>query len=149
MCFFGADFVSAGKKLSQFWMHNGFVNIDNQKMSKSLHNFKTLRCAMLLVIISWPCRKFNILILYTYRDILKNPDDARTFRYMIVSAQVRTDLIIFLLCNHSSVNACCFSSSLVSQQSELHGRDLDGRPAQSAAHRQARARPAEGTQQRC
>jgi len=24
-------------------MHNGFVNIDNQKMSKSLQNFKTLR----------------------------------------------------------------------------------------------------------
>lgn len=25
------------------WVHNGFVNIDNEKMSKSLGNFRTLR----------------------------------------------------------------------------------------------------------
>ena len=24
-------------------MHNGFINVDNQKMSKSLHNFFTVR----------------------------------------------------------------------------------------------------------
>ncbi len=29
--------------LAHFWMHNGFVNIDGEKMSKSLGNFKTLR----------------------------------------------------------------------------------------------------------
>ncbi|WP_339279297.1 cysteine--tRNA ligase [Paenibacillus sp. FSL W8-1187] len=27
-----------GKPLSHYWMHNGFINIDNQKMSKSLGN---------------------------------------------------------------------------------------------------------------
>ena len=32
-----------GKPLARFWMHNGFVNIDNQKMSKSLGNFFTIR----------------------------------------------------------------------------------------------------------
>lgn len=32
-----------GKKLANFWMHNGMVNIDNVKMSKSLGNFKTIR----------------------------------------------------------------------------------------------------------
>ena len=25
------------------WMHNGFVNVDNEKMSKSLGNFFTVR----------------------------------------------------------------------------------------------------------
>jgi cysteinyl-tRNA synthetase len=29
--------------LAKYWMHNGFVNIDGEKMSKSLHNFKTIR----------------------------------------------------------------------------------------------------------
>jgi len=29
--------------LARFWLHNGFVNIDGEKMSKSLGNFKTLR----------------------------------------------------------------------------------------------------------
>ena len=32
-----------GKPLSRHWMHNGFVTINNEKMSKSLKNFKTLR----------------------------------------------------------------------------------------------------------
>ena len=29
--------------LAKYWMHNGFVNIDGEKMSKSLNNFKTIR----------------------------------------------------------------------------------------------------------
>jgi cysteinyl-tRNA synthetase len=32
-----------GVPLARFWMHNGFVNIDNEKMSKSLGNFFTVR----------------------------------------------------------------------------------------------------------
>lgn len=31
------------KELANFWMHNGFVNIDSQKMSKSLNNFITVK----------------------------------------------------------------------------------------------------------
>lgn len=32
-----------GKIFSRYWMHNGFLNIDNHKMSKSLGNFRTVR----------------------------------------------------------------------------------------------------------
>ena len=32
-----------GKPMAQVWMHNGFINIDNEKMSKSLGNFFTIR----------------------------------------------------------------------------------------------------------
>ncbi len=32
-----------GKTHVNYWMHNGFVNIDNEKMSKSLGNFFTIR----------------------------------------------------------------------------------------------------------
>ncbi len=28
---------------SKYWMHNGYINVDNVKMSKSLGNFKTVR----------------------------------------------------------------------------------------------------------
>ncbi|MBP3038124.1 cysteine--tRNA ligase [Bacillaceae bacterium Marseille-Q3522] len=28
-----------GKKFARYWMHNGYINIDNEKMSKSLGNF--------------------------------------------------------------------------------------------------------------
>ncbi len=32
-----------GKEFAHYWMHNGFLNIDNKKMSKSLGNFFTVR----------------------------------------------------------------------------------------------------------
>nr|MDK2851397.1 cysteinyl-tRNA synthetase [Candidatus Cloacimonadota bacterium] len=33
----------SGKPLARYWMHNGFLNIDGEKMSKSLKNFFTAR----------------------------------------------------------------------------------------------------------
>ncbi len=35
--------AATGKPFAHYWMHNGFINIDNQKMSKSLGNFFTVR----------------------------------------------------------------------------------------------------------
>ena len=32
-----------GKPFAHYWMHNGYINVDNVKMSKSLGNFKTVR----------------------------------------------------------------------------------------------------------
>ncbi|HYD76867.1 cysteine--tRNA ligase [Ramlibacter sp.] len=56
-----------GKPLARFWMHNGFVNIDNEKMSKSLGNF------------------------FTIRDVLKK-FDPETVRFFIVRAHYRSPL---------------------------------------------------------
>eukprot|EP01036_Dinobryon_divergens_P029083 gene29083-38142_t len=58
----------SGQPFSRYWVHNGFVNINNEKMSKSLKNFKTLR------------------------DIVSKPSDARAFRFMVVTAQYRNPL---------------------------------------------------------
>ena len=35
--------AATGEKFANIWMHNGFVRIDNEKMSKSLGNFFTIR----------------------------------------------------------------------------------------------------------
>jgi len=56
-----------GRPLARFWMHNGFVNVDNEKMSKSLGNFFTIREVM---------GKF----------------DAETIRFFIVRAHYRSPL---------------------------------------------------------
>ena len=32
-----------GKAYARYWMHNGYINVDNRKMSKSLNNFFTVR----------------------------------------------------------------------------------------------------------
>jgi cysteinyl-tRNA synthetase len=34
---------ASGKPFARYWMHNGFVHVDNTKMSKSLGNFFTIR----------------------------------------------------------------------------------------------------------
>ena len=56
-----------GKPLARFWMHNGFVNIDNEKMSKSLGNF------------------------FTIREVLEE-FEAETIRFFIVRAHYRSPL---------------------------------------------------------
>ena len=56
-----------GKPLASLWMHNGFVTRDNEKMSKSLGNF------------------------FTIRDILARYD-AETTRFFIVRAHYRSAL---------------------------------------------------------
>jgi len=50
------------------WIHNGFVNIGDEKMSKSKGNFLTLRGAC------------------------PSPDDIRAYRYLVVSSQYRNPL---------------------------------------------------------
>ncbi|MEY4653543.1 MAG: hypothetical protein RI884_2124 [Pseudomonadota bacterium] len=58
---------ASGQPLARVWMHNGFVNIDNEKMSKSLGNF------------------------FTIRDVLRK-FDAETVRFFIVRAHYRSPL---------------------------------------------------------
>jgi cysteinyl-tRNA synthetase len=58
---------ATGKTLAHFWMHNGFVRVDNEKMSKSLGNF------------------------FTIRDVLAQYD-AETVRFFIVRAHYRSAL---------------------------------------------------------
>lgn len=35
--------AATGQEMARFWVHNGFVQVDSEKMSKSLGNFKTIR----------------------------------------------------------------------------------------------------------
>ncbi len=56
-----------GQPFARFWMHNGFINVDNEKMSKSLGNF------------------------FTIRDVLK-AFDAETVRFFIVRSHYRSPL---------------------------------------------------------
>jgi cysteinyl-tRNA synthetase len=58
---------ATGKPFARFWMHNGFINVDNEKMSKSLGNF------------------------FTIRDVLKE-FDAETVRFFIVRSHYRSSL---------------------------------------------------------
>ncbi len=58
---------ASGKPFVKYWMHNGFVNVDQEKMSKSLGNF------------------------FTIRDILKTYD-VEVVRFFILSAHYRSPI---------------------------------------------------------
>ena len=58
---------ATGQQFAKFWMHNGFINVDNEKMSKSLGNF------------------------FTIREVLK-AFDAETVRFFLVRSHYRTPL---------------------------------------------------------
>lgn len=59
---------ATGKPFCTCWLHNGFVNIGDEKMSKSKGNFLTLRGAC------------------------PTSDDVRAYRYLVVSSQYRNPL---------------------------------------------------------
>ncbi len=54
-----------GKPFANYWMHNGYINVDNRKMSKSLGNF------------------------FTVRDVLKK-FDGEVIRYFMLAAHYRS-----------------------------------------------------------
>jgi len=58
---------ATGQPFAQVWMHDGFINVDNEKMSKSLGNF------------------------FTIRDVLK-VYDAETVRFFVVRSHYRSPL---------------------------------------------------------
>jgi cysteinyl-tRNA synthetase len=58
---------ASGRKFVNYWMHNGFVRVDDEKMSKSLGNF------------------------FTVREILKK-FDAEVVRFFIVRAHYRSQI---------------------------------------------------------
>ncbi len=55
-----------GRRFVNYWLHGAHINVDDEKMSKSLGNFLTVR------------------------DIVNTPNDARAFRYLVVSNHYRT-----------------------------------------------------------
>jgi cysteinyl-tRNA synthetase len=70
---------ASGKPLAKFWVHNGFVRVDNEKMSKSLGNFFTIR----EVLAKYDPETVRFFLLRThYRTALNYSDvhlnDART-----------------------------------------------------------------------
>ena len=61
-----------GKPMAQYWFHNGFININNEKMSKSLGNFFLLRD----VFAKFPAQAVRYLFLQThYRAPIEFTDD--------------------------------------------------------------------------
>ena len=59
--------AATGKPFAKYWLHNGFINVNNEKMSKSLNNF------------------------FTVRDIVKD-FDYQVLRFFMLSAHYRSPI---------------------------------------------------------
>lgn len=89
--------MAYSEPFARYWIHNGFVNINKEKMSKSLHNFITLRDSFA----SYPGRVIRYLYLLThYRSPL---DFSEELLEQAKSSLARIDQFFHLL-NHYSPN---------------------------------------------
>jgi len=101
----GAPFVN-------YWMHNGFLNIDNEKMSKSLGNF------------------------FTIRDVLKR-FDGETLRYFMLRTHYRSPLNFSDVNLEDARSALRRLYTALDAAGEVPAEPLDWEQPQAAAFRAA------------
>jgi cysteinyl-tRNA synthetase len=94
-------------KFVNYWMHNGFVRVDNEKMSKSLGNFFTVREVL------------DVLAKKYHGDRVKA---AEVVRFFIVRAHYRSPL------NYSDVHLDDAEHGLMRFYTALHEHDVTSAP---------------------
>ena len=102
-----------GKPLARFWVHNGFVRVDNEKMSKSLGNFFTIRD----VLSKYDAETVRFFLLRThYRSALNysdvHLDDARSGLKRLYNALVHLPLSSLEVIDWSAPFAVRFRSAM-------------------------------------
>jgi cysteinyl-tRNA synthetase len=85
--------AACGTPFVHVWMHNGFVNIDDEKMSKSLGNF------------------------FTVRDVLKTLRDPEVLRFFLLSSHYRGPI------NYSAAQLAQADETLLGLYRALKGTD--------------------------
>ena len=90
-----------GKQFAKYWMHNGFLNIDNKKMSKSAGNF------------------------FTVRDISEKYD-LQVLRFFMLSAHYRSPLNFSADLMEAAKNGLDRIVTSVTNLNFLHGNTADG-----------------------
>ena len=83
--------AATGETFVNYWMHNGFVRVDEEKMSKSLDNF------------------------FTVREVIKTVRDPEVIRFFILSSHYRSPL------NYSQDNLNDADSALTRLYTALRG----------------------------
>jgi cysteinyl-tRNA synthetase len=106
--------AATGRPFARYWIHNGFLNIDGEKMSKSLGNFKTIDA---------------LLALY----------DALTLRHFLVSASYRRELDF----TQENLEAARKATRRYAEARREAARVLGSEPSPEAWRNSARARELE------
>jgi cysteinyl-tRNA synthetase len=104
---------ASGEPFVRYWLHNGFLNVDNEKMSKSLGNFFTIRDVL---------KKFDgeTLRFFMLRTHYRSPfnfsdthlDDARTALRRLYTALDGFDVPANVLVDWSHPQAAAFRAAM-------------------------------------
>lgn len=92
-----------GCVMANFWMHNGFVRVDDEKMSKSLGNFFTIR---------------EVIKTLMHKYQKREEDVAEIIRFFILRAHYRSPL------NYSDQHLDDAKASLTRLYTSLRGREV-------------------------
>ena len=84
-----------GCVFSNYWMHNGFINVDNQKMSKSLNNFFTVRDVA--AVYGYPAIRFFLLSSHYRKPINYSTEVIEAAKNSIERIQNCADSLAFYL----------------------------------------------------
>jgi cysteinyl-tRNA synthetase len=101
--------AACGTPFVHVWMHNGFVNIDDEKMSKSLGNF------------------------FTVREVLKTLRDPEVLRFFLLSSHYRGPI------NYSAAQLAQADETLAGLYRALKGTEAPSTPADGGALEEFRA----------
>jgi cysteinyl-tRNA synthetase len=99
--------AASGDSFAQLWMHNGFLTIDDEKMSKSLGNF------------------------FTVRDAVRMVRDPEVIRYFILSSHYRGPL------NYSLEQLDQADAALTGLYTALRGQAAGPAPTRASEHTRA------------
>lgn len=86
-----------GCKFANYWMHNGFINVDNQKMSKSLNNFFTVRDVA--AVYGYPAIRFFLLSSHYRKPINYSTEVIEAAKNSIERIQNCAECLAFYLRN--------------------------------------------------
>ena len=95
-----------GKTFANYWLHNGYINVDNQKMSKSLGNF------------------------FTVRDVAKE-FDYEVIRFFMLSAHYRNPINFAKDLMEQSKNALGRIYTCLESLEFMFDNSLDGEPTEA------------------
>jgi len=103
---------TTGKQFVKYWVHNGFVNINGQRMGKSLGNFKTIRDITKL----YPGRVIRYFLISThYRKPVNFSDQEME---MCSKSLERLENTIF-----NAIHFCKFNCEEVKNNADISGKD--------------------------
>ncbi|MBD3230781.1 MAG: cysteine--tRNA ligase [Candidatus Lokiarchaeota archaeon] len=112
-----SEAYSGEKPFVKYWLHNGFVNIQSEKMSKSLGNFITIREALE----KYPPEAIRFLLVSTHyrRPIDFNEDQVESSIRTLDKIYVALDFLEQVLRGNTNVNDQIIKKDLIDEEKKI------------------------------